>query len=137
MPGPWRRIDRCFSIDKPYLFQSQPRCPAPGDDITLCMKTFSLHVSISTEMPGPWRPRVPSPPSVRFVSFNLNRDARPLATCRYCPRHPALSMFQSQPRCQAPGDAEHGLEAAAGMLVSISTEMPGPWRHYDWNIHWA
>src|SRR5207247_5926674 len=38
-------------------------------------------------------------------SFNLNRDARPLATLSALGHAPTNAKFQSQPRCQAPGDA--------------------------------
>src|SRR5207247_204945 len=109
-------------------------------------------VSISTEMPGPWRllplkvvgihlisfnlnrdarplathlhkfPRLAvqgfnlnrdaRPLATRFfltihnvvVCFNLNRDARPLATSGLMYSLSMSSRFQSQPRCQAPGD---------------------------------
>ena len=61
--------------------------------------------------------------------FNLNRDARPLATQHYSV-YSSLSImkFQSQPRCQAPGDDELLRCMFANCIVSISTEMPGPWR---------
>src|SRR5205823_6584936 len=46
-------------------------------------------VSISDEMPGPWRPRTSSRCLQPFRRFNLRRDARPLATlCRLLWRCP-------------------------------------------------
>src|SRR5881396_3298475 len=101
-------------------------------------------VSISTEMPGPWRPNTIIYPSnagdsfnlnrdarplatqksvscqVEIVCFNLNRDARPLATNLSMWRYSIRLKFQSQPRCQAPGDGHvcHALKAV--MRVSIS-----------------
>src|SRR6266487_6665159 len=79
-------------------------------------------------MPGPWRLGYYSSHMASFTGFNLNRDARPLATntkvllrshlqCFNLNRdarplatksfgsYGALfCAFQSQPRCQAPGD---------------------------------
>src|SRR6266496_6761516 len=55
-------------------------------------------------MPGPWRRRVYILLARCFRCFNLNRDARPLAT--------SWNVQVSQP----------------DLYVSISTEMPGPWR---------
>jgi len=37
-------------------------------------------VSISTEMPGPWRRAYTGSVDTLAMGFNLNRDARPLAT---------------------------------------------------------
>src|SRR6266487_6378714 len=80
MPGPWRRKPRRRIMKIEGTFQSQPRCQAPGDGDE-----------------GMSEDRTNS-------SFNLNRDARPLAT--KCPTiiRVRTSRFQSQPRCQAPGD---------------------------------
>ncbi len=39
-------------------------------------------ISISDEMPGPWRLAYEVPFDVDLLNFNLRRDARPLATCR-------------------------------------------------------
>src|SRR6266704_3469653 len=89
------------------MFQSQPRCQAPGDLAILLvgqavtlgfnlnrdarpLATYcwsegelSKNVSISTEMPGPWRQAATLVCGVAPHCFNLNRDARPLATsCR-------------------------------------------------------
>src|SRR2546425_12564029 len=79
MPGPWRL--------------------GCGDyDCTLWV------VSISTEMPGPWRRDGVTCVQFADESFNLNRDARPLATPMAVRSTMSDMMFQSQPRCQAPGD---------------------------------
>src|SRR6266487_5051591 len=63
-----------------------------------------------------------------YRSFNLNRDARPLATPLSISGKSMLKLFQSQPRCQAPGDKYYGAWLIKILRVSISTEMPGPWR---------
>ncbi len=56
-------------------------------------------------MPGPWRQVLRRMADQDFAGFNLNRDARPLATfsARVFPSN--ACVFQSQPRCQAPGDS--------------------------------
>src|SRR5438034_10159057 len=73
MPGPWRQ----FHVE--------------------VFKSDSL-VSISTEMPGPWRPVVLLAPTPVLGGFNLNRDARPLATTCNAGAAPFSPWFQSQPR---------------------------------------
>src|SRR6266516_4535422 len=104
MPGPWRHENAVL-----YMHSVQ-------------------NVSISTEMPGPWRPG-PSPMHRQICwCFNLNRDARPLATEKKIVQHWETHKFQSQPRCQAPGDEEKNKSEREKLIVSISTEMPGPWR---------
>ncbi len=105
MPGPWR-------LNLPPL--------ATGEQ----------GISISDEMPGPWR-RLAVPQELSaFADFNLRRDARPLATPDALARETlsrqisisdempgpwrrtalllwkkTVAIFQSQTRCQAPGDA--------------------------------
>src|SRR6266699_3350120 len=63
-------------------------------------------------MPGPWRRQFIATDRPSSIHFNLRRDARPLATTSLnallCP----YSTFQSQTRCQAPGDA--------GILLVVS-----------------
>src|SRR6266496_976732 len=106
-------------------------------------------------MPGPWRRLITYLVRASCVGFNLNRDARPLATQDSMSRRPENSMFQSQPRCQAPGDLSDSsgnpvafvgfnlnrdarplatldkfIDGVVWLWVSISTEMPGPWRHW-------
>ncbi len=79
MPGPWRRR-------------------------SVLNRTHCADISISDEMPGPWRPW-----SDVFLTFDV-------------------WSFQSQTRCQAPGDHEHDRYAEHDHKISISDEMPGPWR---------
>src|SRR5205809_1502540 len=63
-------------------------------------------------MPGPWRHEEMEPgPDVQYG-------------------------FQSQPRCQAPGDLRWYQVEALHRRVSISTEMPGPWRHFEKPLGW-
>src|SRR6266700_4219485 len=63
-------------------------------------------------MPGPWRPDESLLTLEEVAHFNLRRDARPLATGYNHPGQPAEYAFQSQTRCQAPGDA--------GILLVVS-----------------
>src|SRR5205823_649865 len=108
---------------------------------------------ISDEMPGPWRQYSACCATHRLTHFNLRRDARPLATLASPHRHSIRGLFQSQTRCQAPGDAaDHSpsgwldcyfnlrrdarplatkgfrYHRGPGLPISISDEMPGPWR---------
>src|SRR5947209_16713410 len=79
-------------------------------------------------MPGPWRLNTRFDDVNIPVCFNLRRDARPLATKRLKAIGYGLIMFQSQTRCQAPGDGRHSGRERTVWEVSISDEMPGPWR---------
>src|SRR5256885_249055 len=106
MPGPWRRENLPEDSFKISGFQSQTRCQAPGDPaIRGLLSRAQLH-------------------------FNLRRDARPLATpiavCLPC----LTAKFQSQTRCQAPGDRVWSGGRLGRLEISISDEMPGPWRLY-------
>ena len=104
MPGPWRpRIGRESGCDL-NAFQSQPRCQAPGDHDALLFAWHALYVSISTEMPGPWR----------------------LLSCLHLMMHLLVSISTEMP---GPWRQEYNQITAKGeLMVSISTEMPGPWR---------
>src|SRR6266567_2507213 len=108
-------------------------------------------------MPGPWRLVEPSGTHGGMFDFNLRRDARPLATtilksrcscfarfqsqtrCQApgdghpCGRCPPCAGFQSQTRCQAPGDQYPQVCPAVPSSISISDEKPGPWR-LGWRI---
>ncbi|SRR6266566_4125470 len=42
--------------------------------------SFQVRISISDEMPGPWRQDKPPMMEETIIDFNLRRDARPLAT---------------------------------------------------------
>src|SRR6266699_2695794 len=85
-------------------FQSQTRCQAPGDSPSPFALKISLFISISDEMPGPWRPGWQG-----YLRCNGWE-------------------FQSQTRCQAPGDYQHPNTGCVLTGISISDEMPGPWR---------
>ncbi len=61
-------------------FQSQARCQAPGDAPFVQRGPFKYIISISGEMPGPWRPEARALIEEMESNFNLRRDARPLAT---------------------------------------------------------
>ncbi len=135
-----------------FTFQSQPRCQAPGDSVSERQRRVdfaSFNLNRDARPLATWHRHTRSIPG---GSFNLNRDARPLATsaqpsgrCNHekfqsQPRCQAPgdsrgstastlpSEFQSQPRCQAPGDGDHWSRLLTPSYVSISTEMPGPWR---------
>ena len=79
-------------------------------------------------MPGPWRLLIAVVVGHGSLCFNLRRDARPLATSVSVSWRVEVQAFQSQTRCQAPGDSLAALSACRIGLVSISDEMPGPWR---------
>ncbi len=89
----------------------------------------------------------------RSLYFNLRRDARPLATTHARELEPVeflisisdekpgpwrlatgkvydcnSAAFQSQTRCQAPGDKVIEKYEKPKIEISISDEMPGPWR---------
>src|SRR6266567_1092960 len=89
-------------------------------------------ISISDEMPGPWRPRTRPLCLTLPRDFNLRRDARPLATQLAAEPRRCLDEFQSQTRCQAPGDFSIAVAVALRFFISISDEMPGPWRPRKW-----
>src|SRR6266487_3766340 len=119
MPGPWRQMQWLMGHLYDFRFQSRPRCQAPGDGQPLQGSLTFSGVSISTEMPGPWRlawdyrpkpgeqvsisTEMPGPwrrsgvTCVQFPdeSFNLDRDARPLATNNYADGICPHCQFQS------------------------------------------
>src|SRR6266567_3348142 len=128
MPGPWR-----------------PQHPFAG---CLCARYFNLRREAR-----PLATTIVNSVATPFMDFNLRRDARPLATSssrntceasRYISisdekpgpwRRLSLTqqpdgdtIFQSQTRCQAPGDAEIKSCCLDSLIISISDEMPGPWR---------
>ena len=128
------------------VFQSQARCQAPGDARSCIAITTSFHVSISSEMPGPWRrmkiwaccdmsvsisSEMPGPWRRRASlhhrneeSFNLKRDARPLAT----PGIRRQSSAGFNLKRDARPLATYLIFSMSLLVVSISSEMPGPWR---------
>src|SRR5207248_2128616 len=72
-------------------------------------------LSISDEMPGPWRHRRHADLKGALRDFNLRRDARPLATVLFSVLLARQGEFQSQTRCQAPGDLT--TEGPTGSMV--------------------
>src|SRR6266487_1271413 len=104
MPGPWRHTVEPPDTE-PNLRFNLNRDARPL--ATLKIRQTWIYwgkVSISTEMPGPWRLGRRLARDALYGRFNLNRDARPLATELRHPHQQRYSQFQSQPRCQAPGD---------------------------------
>src|SRR6266699_656885 len=79
-------------------------------------------------MPGPWRLLLLLVMPIACSHFNLRRDARPLATKAFTAFNIPSKQFQSQTRCQAPGDLLSGNCLFLLRGISISDEMPGPWR---------
>src|SRR5256885_1836538 len=88
-----------------WTFQSQTRCQAPRD---------ATHINASDVLARYFNfkrePTPPTPPTLHqntvslSLYFNLRRDARPLASM-FTPRYTCFFyQFQSQTRCQAPGD---------------------------------
>src|SRR6266536_3221351 len=86
-------------------FQSQPRCQAPGDEVITYLPPGSSVFQSQPRCQAPGDLIVELGSGIDASCFNLNRDARPLATLKPVPFHAtAYKLFQSQPRCQAPGD---------------------------------
>ncbi len=55
--------------------------PGPWRPLSLLVPDYTpLSISISGEMPGPWRRITDGPNGKADFNFNLRRDARPLAT---------------------------------------------------------
>src|SRR2546430_1021412 len=79
-------------------------------------------------MPGPWRRNVLSVVELSFKYSNRRREARPLATLSPWSYWLAWFEFQPQTRCQAPGDKPDEQSIFSNIKISISDEMPGPWR---------
>ncbi len=112
------------------MFQSQPRCQAPGDR---CQASPQRKNKCQFQS----QPRCQAPGDLserkrivrRYGSFNLNRDARPLAT-----EYPQSMNISSSFRFNLNRDARPLATKAKEKdnenrrNVSISTEMPGPWR---------
>src|SRR6266571_1980704 len=90
-----------FSLD---MFQSQARCQPRGDKLPQTVRLSWDEVSISSEMPAPWRLIPVTAPPGATRGFNLKRDASPVATSHI---DYLLNVYSD---------------------VSISSEMPAPWR---------
>src|SRR6266487_1491402 len=110
------------------MFQSQPRCQAPGDATEHGYSQAERDVSISTEMPGPWRPVFGEWSPHHLTMFQSQPRCQAPGDCGGMKEKDKRSTFQSQPRCQAPGDYNLPHRQGQPQPVSISTEMPGPWR---------
>src|SRR6266567_1646738 len=80
MPGPWRHQNTAATRENTAVFQSQTRCQAPGDVGIYRAGRTIYEISISDEMPGPWRLWHVLRDRAIDSYFNLSRDARPLAT---------------------------------------------------------
>ncbi len=85
-------------------FQSQARCQPRGDSEEGGFLAGDRGVSISSEMPAPWRHKSRYRHRCTIICFNLKRDASPVAT---------LDVL---------------LVYLLVLVVSISSEMPAPWR---------
>src|SRR6266568_9032852 len=88
------------------MFQSQARCQPRGDGDLFGKPggSRSSAVSISSEMPAPWRPEATTNTIEFTTGFNLKRDASPVAT-RWVDSSIEYDLkFQSQARCQPRGD---------------------------------
>src|SRR6266496_2271708 len=128
MPGPWRLHHTLVAKGDYRLFQSQPRCQAPGDTPWKPVSTPITYVSISTEMPGPWRLTALLPEHRFFQGFNLNRDARPLATNMISQQFGFFLVVSISTEMPGPWRQLIHTPGSQASPVSISTEMPGPWR---------
>ncbi len=127
-PIPWRPDVVRGCPTKVYVFQSQARSQSPGDEADVYIVLATDAVSISGEKPIPWRRGHSSPPLVLQCSFNLRREANPLATRMLIVRHARAGLFQSQARSQSPGDPTQSRPVSRHDRVSISGEKPIPWR---------
>src|SRR5207247_1909053 len=86
------------------LFQSQPRCQAPGDCNNHQPLRWLCQVSISTEMPGPWRRSLLTGQSKLCPAFQSQPRCQAPGDPMVASATARNEVFQSQPRCQAPGD---------------------------------
>src|SRR6266496_824434 len=100
MPGPWRPKNKQSEHKARSKFQSQPRCQAPGDSPPIggTNQDTMFQSQPRCQAPGDIKPCA----IVRgmMICFNLNRDARPLATQAEKAGGQSPCKFQSQPRCQ-------------------------------------
>src|SRR6266568_907293 len=86
-------------------------------------------------MPAPWRPQIREPEGSDNKGFNLKRDASPVATAESINVCSSFCLFQSQARCQPRGDSDMIGGQRSLQSVSISSEMPAPWRHGHNSAH--
>ncbi len=109
MPGPWRLPISFCSQDFVVYFNLRRDARPLATRMARIPTVQRLGISISDEMPGPWR--LPAPEYWMCIdrNFNLRRDARPLATSGRLQLVDAYHEFQSQTRCQAPGDSERNI----------------------------
>src|SRR5947208_902618 len=105
-------------------FQSQSRSQSSGDRGACQYAKTTMQVSISVEKPILWRPSRNSHCIIQFTSFNLSREANPLATSSGALLNNFFHKFQSQSRSQSSGDGECLQERAQSYFVSISVEKP-------------
>src|SRR5947208_2998630 len=128
MPGPWRRLC-CIAHERLAIyfnlrrdarplathcrtslisansgFQSQTRCQTPGDNEQQLSDMISIIAFNLRRKPRPLPTWDATPSPASTMTFNLRRDARPLATSCTMDLQLAYAHFQSQTRCQAPGD---------------------------------
>src|SRR6266496_4294910 len=106
MPGPWRPLLFFLMSTQTVGFNLNRDARPLATHATGTTIDHERQVSISTEMPGPWRLGLTKTEAYPSSCFNLNRDARPLATWFRKLLYEWSCQFQSQPRCQAPGDSD-------------------------------
>src|SRR5947209_186291 len=81
MPGPWRRPPHKNIVPNQVAVSISDEMPGPWrQEHRRYIQRRQGRVSISDEMPGPWRLCRPLAEWAGLESFNLRRDARPLAT---------------------------------------------------------
>ncbi len=112
----------------PLAFQSQARSQSPGDNNLSALPVDYQEVSISGEKPIPWRQHLQRSNRRQQQSFNLRREANPLATPISFHISMSSRRFQSQARSQSPGDSSYCSGCTSAVSVSISGEKPIPWR---------
>src|SRR6266700_18718 len=80
-------------------------------------------------MPGPWRLAEWQLPIPFKGNFNLRRDARPLATYKSVPSVRRYHNFNLRRDARPLATCNPSVSSITIFLISISDEMPGPWRH--------
>ena len=103
--------------------------PAPWRQEALSAMRDARGVSISDEMPAPWRLlKFQDEYKLKWLFQSQMRCQPPGDAANGSAETSRFYWFQSQMRCQPPGDLPHCAALPGSVLVSISDEMPAPWR---------
>ena len=102
--------------------------PAPWRLRFRCVCVGIVKVSISDEMPAPWRRYNDATIAAHIAGFQSQMRCQPPGDAPAEQADGRTDKFQSQMRCQPPGDPIRSPYSAPEDPVSISDEMPAPWR---------